>query len=146
MILLDANVLIYSHHSDMREHTAAREWLEKQLTRPEPIGLPWLAIWAFIRISSNPQIWRNPKTAEDLFDRIDEWLTQPNVVIVEPGPRHHRILRSLILTTSAAGNGTTDAALAALAIEHAATLASTDRDFRRFSGLRWVNPLDLDQA
>jgi hypothetical protein len=115
------------------------------LSRAEPIGLPWLAIWGFIRISSNPQIWRNPNAPQDLFDRVDEWLSQPNILIVEPGPRHYRILRELILTRGAAGNAITDAALAAIAIEHAATLASTDRDFRRFSGLKWVNPLE-DQA
>jgi uncharacterized protein len=34
-----------------------------------------------------------------------------------------------------------DAVLAAIAMEHGATLFTTDRDFSRFSRLKWRNPL-----
>jgi len=85
-------------------------------------------------------LWPKPPSIEVLFDRIDEWRNQPNVVLLNPGTRHQAILKAMMLESGVVGGS--DAVLAAMAIENAATLASTDRDFRRFSGLRWVNPLD----
>ena len=110
---------------------------------PEVIGLAWISIWAFVRICSNPKLWKadQPETGE-LFQVVNSWLEAPNIVLVNPGARHWQIFRSLVLQSGATGNLISDASLAAIAIEHAATLASSDRDFGRFSGLRWVNPLD----
>jgi len=142
VILLDANILLYAHHPEMPEHARAREWLELQFAKPETIGLCWLSIWAFLRVSSNTQIWLRSKPIHEQFDRIDEWLEHPRVVVLHPGPRYRHILREITVSANAVGRLASDAAIAALAIEHAATLASTDRDFRRFSGLRWINPLD----
>lgn len=143
MVIPDANLLIYSYQTKTSQHKAALAWLEKTFSGSDTIGLTWITLWAFIRINSNPRVWRNQASSvSELFDRIDEWQEQSNVVLVNPGPRHKQILRSLMVESGAVGNLASDAVLAAIAIEHAATLASTDRYFRHFSGLRWVNPLD----
>ena len=94
-----------------------------------------------MRLSTNPRVLAKPKTPKEAFQIVREWLALPGVVVVQPGPRHAELLERLVVDNRAAGPLTTDAALAALAIEHGATLASTDRDFSRFPDLRWVNPI-----
>ena len=143
MVVPDANLLIYAYQIESPQHEVAAAWLESALASPQIIGLSWPTLWAFLRINSNPRLWGGFEVPLDrLFDTVDEWLQLPNVVLVQPGPRHGQILREIMIESNTRGTRSTDAALAALAIEHAATLASTDRDFRRFSGLRWINPLD----
>jgi toxin-antitoxin system PIN domain toxin len=140
--MVDVNLLIYAYNPAAEQHAAAAGWLRKMFSQQEAIGLSWLTIWAFLRITTNTRLWRRPVSADDALDRITEWLKQPNVIIVEPGNRHFSILKSIIGSGRFLGTVITDAALAAIAIEHAATLASSDSDFRKFSGLRWINPLE----
>lgn len=142
MVILDANILIYAHHAESQQYAAASAWLEKQMDGIDTVGLTWPVLWAFLRISTNDKVWRRPPSTAEVFERIEEWQGQPNVVLVQPGPRHRQILKDLTLQSGARGALVSDAVLAAIAIEHAATLISTDRDFRLFSGLRWINPLD----
>ena len=142
MVIPDANILIYAYNADAVQHKTAAEWLIQSFKASELVGLCWPSLWAFIRLNTNPKLWPKPKSSEEVFDIIHDWQSQPNALIVHPGPRHNAILRSLVLETRSIGTLVSDATLAAIAIEHAATLVSTDRDFRRFSGLRWVNPLD----
>ncbi len=144
MVIPDANILIYTYNPDAPQQRALSAWLQAQLAGRDQIGLTWLTLWAFIRIIPNPKLWPNAPSVERVFDVVDEWLSLPNVVLVQPGGRHATILKSLMLGTDPFKSIASDAALAAIAIENAATLASTDRDFRRFSGLRWVNPLESD--
>lgn len=141
MTLLDANILLYAYNADAAEQAPAARWLQDLLTSGESIGLPWVSLWAFLRIATNHRIWPNPLPARSALEVVGEWLSQPAVVAVEPGPRHAEILERLILANGASGTLVSDAALAALAIENGATLASTDQDFRRFPDLKWVNPL-----
>ncbi len=138
----DVNILIYAQNPGAAQHRAAAEWLSRQFETHETVGLSWMVLWAFVRIASNPRVWKSPVSTEELFDRLEDWLSQPNAVLVQPGPRHKTILTRLVLESGVVGSIISDAVLAAIAIEHAATLASTDRNFGRFSGLRWVNPLD----
>jgi uncharacterized protein len=141
VVIPDANLLIYSHDIGSSHHGAAIEWLNRQF-ETSMLAFTWPTCWAFLRIASNPRIFERPASSEQLFDRLDEWLSHPNVAFVNPGPRHPEILKRLILAAGVRGSLISDAVLAAIAIEHAATLSSTDRDFRRFSGLRWIDPLD----
>lgn len=141
MIVVDANILIYAYHADAPLHQAAARWLENVVDGPDVVGLPWITLWAFLRISTNPRLWPNPKSAEDAFRVIRELLAQPRVAIVRPEARHAEMLERLVIKHRATGPLSTDAVLAALALEHGATLASTDQDFSRFTDLRWVNPL-----
>lgn len=142
MTILDANLLLYAYNSNAPQQGMAAEWLRELLESRETVGLPWVTIWAFIRISTNSRIWPNPRPAKDAFAIVGEWLAQPGVIALHPGPRHAEILEKLVSEHGAIGPLVTDAVLAALAIEYGASLASTDHSFRRFPELRWLNPLN----
>jgi len=141
MTIIDANLLLYAYNADAPQQRKAAEWLAKLLESGEIICLPWVTIWAFIRITTNSRLWANPRPAREAFAIVREWLAQPGVVPLHPGPLHADILERIVIDYDAAGPLLTDAALAALAIEHGATLASADQDFSRFPDLKWVNPL-----
>ena len=141
MTILDSNVLLYAANADAPQQRPASYWLAKLFASGEVVGLPWLSLWAFLRVSTNGRIWPNPLSGHEAGALIKGWIEQPAVVVPEPGPRHTEIIQRMIEVYGATGALVTDAALAALAIEHGATLASTDQDFRRFPEVRWVNPL-----
>ena len=141
MTILDANVLLYAYNADAPQHRAATQWLKKLFEGSETIALPWISIWAFVRIGANSRISIAPMAAREAFAIVAEWLNQPGVVLLNPGPLHTQILEKLVRDFGATGPLVTDAVLAALAIEYGASLASADQDFRRFPDLRWVDPL-----
>jgi toxin-antitoxin system PIN domain toxin len=141
VILVDANLLIYAVDADSAHHKRARRWLEEALSADTWVGLPWIVLLAFLRITTRAGIMRKPLAPGQAVDFVDEWLAQPYVALVVPGEQHWGVLRNLLLSDGTAGNLTSDAHLAALAIEHGCQIASADNDFRRFSGLTLVNPL-----
>ena len=141
MILVDANILLYAYLARSEHHAAARAWAEAAFSGPVPVRLAWTTILAFLRISTNPGLRGRPLRMEEAAAVVDEWLSQPNVDILTPGERHWEILRDLLKAAQVRGALTSDAHLAALAIEHGATLCTCDRDFTRFPGLRILNPL-----
>ncbi len=141
MILPDINLLLHAYNSDSPIHTAARSWWEALVTGTQPGGWAWAAILGFLRISTHRQVLTNPLPVATACAHARAWLAQPYVAIVDPGARHAEILFGLLESLGTAGNLTTDAHLAALAIEHQAEIHSTDADFGRFPGLRWTNPL-----
>ena len=141
MIIPDVNLLVYAYDSGARRHEAAREWWEALMNGAGSVGIPWIVILGFIRIATHPSILKNPLEADSACSRVRAWLARPNTIVVHPGARHSDILFKLIEATGTSGNLTTDAHLAALAIEHQAEIHSTDADMARFPGLRWVNPL-----
>jgi hypothetical protein len=141
LILLDANILLYLSNLDAPEHAQTKRWMDNLLEGPQWIGLPWVTIWAFIRISTNRRLFPTPLTVSEAFQVIHKLLAAPRVMIVQPGPRHSVILEKLLTEHQAAGPLVTDAVLAALAMEQGASVASTDEDFRRFPEVHWINPL-----
>ncbi len=141
MILIDANLLIYAYDSTNPHHETARQWLEERLSAPEPVGFAWHPIVAFLRIMTNQQVFERPLTAAEARAVVDTWVERPNVVLLEPSPRHWEILDRLIEEGSVRGPLMTDAHLAALALGNGATLCTTDGDFARFPGLETLNPL-----
>ena len=142
MKLVDLNLLIYAVNRDAPHHTAARRWWEDCLSGSEPIGLAWAVILGFLRITTHPRVMPHPMTSEQAIDVVDDWLCQPVVHVVSPTERHWDIFRQLVKPLGTAGNLTMDAHLAALAVEHGATLCSTDVDFSRFRMLQWTDPLE----
>lgn len=142
MILVDANLLLYAYHARAPQHAAAKAWLESALSGPELFRVAWLTVWAFLRIGTNPRIFDRPLSIAEAEAAVSSWLEQPNADVLEPGDRHWAILARLMREGQAAGPLVMDAALAALAIEHGATLYTTDRDFARFRELEWTNPLE----
>lgn len=141
MILLDANLLIYAVNRDLPQHKAAKTWLEKTFSASENAGLPWISLLAFLRLCTNPRVFKSPIKVEEAIAYVDEWLALPAVSLVTPGLRHWEIFRTLVIQCGMAGNLTTDAHIAALALESGGTVYSADNDFRRFPGIRHVNPL-----
>jgi len=141
LILLDANLLLYAKISEFPEHGRARSWLEERLNDAPRVGMPWPSLLAFLRIATNARVFPSPLAPDDAWKQVTDWLALPNVWIPLPTERHEEILGQLIRTSSAVADLVPDAHLAALAMEHGLTLCSTDGDFARFDGLRWLDPL-----
>jgi toxin-antitoxin system PIN domain toxin len=143
MIVPDINILVHAYNLEAREHKPARAWWERTLGSTAPIGLPWASILGFIRITTLPRLTKRPLYPSEATGHVKEWLAAPNVSILTPGETHAQLVFNFLDELGTAGNLTTDAHLAALAIEYRAELASTDSDFARFRGLRWFNPLEV---
>jgi len=141
MIVVDANILVYAVNEDAPLHRKAKLWLQSAISGPATVGLSWSVLLAFLRLTTRPSFFRRPLSVGIALDLISSWLAQPSVTVVHAGPEHLRILRDLLMPTGAGGNLTSDAHLAALAIEHGAELCSSDSDFARFRSLKWINPL-----
>jgi uncharacterized protein len=141
MILPDINLLIHAHNLDSPDHRAAREWWDTALSGTEIVGLTWVVLLGFVRITTHRAILNNPWPVEETLQRIEAWIAQPNVRIIHPTHRHAEWFGQFLRSVGTAGNLTTDAHLAALAMEHGCTVYTTDADFARFPGLRWTNPL-----
>ncbi len=143
MIVLDANVLVYAYHPQSPLHARAKAWVEAAFEGPEPVRLPWPTIAAFLRLTTNPKVFQAPLTIEEAEAAVSAWFELPTVAPIDPGERYWTVLRALLLKSQVSGPLVSDAVLAALAVEHGATLCTTDRDFRRFEGLKLLNPLDV---
>jgi toxin-antitoxin system PIN domain toxin len=142
VILVDANLLLYAYHPRAAQHAASRAWLEEALTGPELVRFAWLTVWAFLRIGTNPRAFERPLSTAEAEAAVASWLAQPVAGILDPGERHWEILRGLMRGGQTTGPLVMDAVLAAIALEHGATLCTTDRDFSRFADLKWTNPLE----
>lgn len=136
MVIVDANVLLYAVDSAAAHHDPALTWLDSALSGTEAVGLAWVALLAFIRVSTNHAAFPAPMSVDDAVAQVDSWLGAPAAVIAQPTARHASVLGGLLRESGAAGNLATDAHLAALAIEHRAEVVSYDRDFARFAGIR----------
>ena len=141
MIVLDVNLLLYAYNSTAAQHHAARKWLGGIFSGQELVGLPWLTISAFLRISTNHRIFPNAISMDDAIGVAQQWIDLPHVRPLAPGELYWSHLQKVLREGHVSGPDTTDAELAALTIGHGGVLHTTDRDFARFPGLRWVNPL-----
>jgi uncharacterized protein len=145
VILVDANLLLYAYHPRGELHEKSRAWLEAALSGPDLVCFAWLTLWAFLRISTNHRVFERPLSMSEAEAAISSWLAQPAASILEPGEQHWEILRGVMRIGQTTGPLVMDAVLAAIALEHGATICTTDRDFSRFSGLKWMNPLAPNQ-
>ena len=140
MILVDANIVLHAYHPQSELHEPCRLWIEENFSAPSPIGFPWLTIWAFLRISTNPRAFEKPLTMKEAASIASSWFDVAAVRVVVPGERYWEILRNLLLEAQVSGPLVTDAALAAMAIEQGARVCTTDRDFARFAEVQVVDP------
>lgn len=132
----DVNVLLSAINGDSPQHGPARMWLEAAFAEPGAIGFSWVAVLGFIRLATRPGIFPNPLGVEDALGLVDDWLNHPHARVLNPTDRHGALLARLLIGAGHAGDLTTDAHLAAIAIEQGATLGTFDHDFERFAGLR----------
>lgn len=140
-MIVDANLLLYARNSLDERHDRAREWLESRLNGTTRVGLPWWSLAAFVRISTNPRAFPDPLTSDQAAGQVEEWLDAPCAWLAEPTANFRRVFIGLVRKYSVRGALTTDAQLAALAIDHGVSLASTDSDFARFREIAWIDPL-----
>lgn len=137
----DLNLLIYAVDRRAPSHRPARRWWNELLSGTETVGLAWLVLLGFVRLTTNPRVVRTPLSSGEALDYLDRWLAHPVTTVLEPTPRHAAVIRDLLGRTGTGGNLVADVHLAALAMEHGAVLYSADHDFGRFAGLDWVDPL-----
>jgi toxin-antitoxin system PIN domain toxin len=141
MKLVDVNILIYAVNQRSEHHVKVLTWWNDAISGDEVVGLPWLVISGFVRITTNPRLLDQPLTIVEAVEQVDTWLAEPNVRTVPESDRHWLLFRDFIQQAGAGGNRTTDAHLAALAVANGATLVSCDLGFARFPQLRWENPV-----
>jgi uncharacterized protein len=141
VIVLDANILLYAYDGTSLRHSEASEWLKEAFSGSELIGFPWQVVWAFLRLSTSSRVFTNPLSMETAVEVAQQWMDLKQARILAPGERHWSLLQQMLIEGRVRGPLTTDAELAALTIEHGGVLHTTDRDFARFPGLRWMNPL-----
>ena len=142
MILHDVNLLVYAVDESSPFHQSTNAWWNESLSASVPVGLCYPSILGFLRLVTNRRVFTDPLPLPSASALLEEWIEQPNTTFVLPTARHWPILSSLLATTGATGNLTTDAHIAALAIEHGYTVYSSDADFGRVQNLSWINPLN----
>ncbi len=142
MIIPDINLLVYAYNSDAPFHESSKEWFEACLSGRKQVGFAWVVMLGFVRIMSSNAVLTDPMEPLEAVEHVRSWLARPQTRIVIPGPQHLAILAEIMRESRASGRLTTDAHLAAIAIETQSELHSNDLDFARFSGLRWRNPLE----
>jgi len=138
--LVDTNVLLYAVNEADDEHERARSWLDDALGGTEAVGFSWVVLLAFLRLVTKVGLFPRPLAPRDALAVVRAWLDQAPSIVVEPTSRHLEVLAGLIDSVGTGGNLTSDAHLAALAVEHDATIVSYDHDFARFAGVRWTSP------
>jgi hypothetical protein len=141
MTVPDVNLLVYAVDEESPFHERSRHWWDGVLSSTGVVGLCYPSILGFVRMTTNRHVFASPLSVGDALDRVGSWIDQPNAVLLTPTGRHWSILSGLLREADVGANLTTDAHIAAYAMEHAGTLYSNDGDFARFDGLRWRNPL-----
>jgi hypothetical protein len=140
MILPDVNILIHAINEDSPKNEKIRKWWDSVLSEPTPVFFPWAVLLGFVRISTNPRLFGNPLSIREASTYVRSWLNQPQVTIINPKNGHWDLVEELLHKAGTAGNLTTDAHLAALAIQWDCVIYSTDTDFARFPGVKWKLP------
>ena len=141
MIIPDLNLLIYAYDETSPHHARAAKWWTSCLSGTAPVGIAWLVALGFVRIWTNSRVFANPMSVDTAAAHVESWLARRVVRVVQPGPRHAGLLFGFLREVGKGGNLTTDAHLAALAVEAGAVIHTADTDFLRFSGVKWTNPL-----
>lgn len=140
-MIVDANILLYAVDETSPFHEAASSWITQALNGSQRVGIPWQSSWAFLRIATNPRAMIDPLTPNEAWEYITDWLEAPAAWVPAPGRGHREILRSLTVDLDLRAGLVSDAALAAICIEHGSAIVSADSDFARFRDLRWINPV-----
>ena len=142
MILPDTNLLLYAFNPHVAQHRRAASWWESCVNGAEAVGLTWSTVVAFVRLTTKDPVFDPVPPVGDVLDEVEAWLARPHDRIIEPKPTHVQAMRSIAEPLGLGGDVMNDVHLAALALEYGAVVHTADRDFARFTGVRWLNPLD----
>jgi toxin-antitoxin system PIN domain toxin len=140
MKIVDANILLYAVNSASEHHAASRRWLDQALSGSDSVGLAWVPLLAFVRLTTKVGLFPSPLRTADAMQHVAEWIGAPGAIVIGPTPRHAEVLAGLLAQAGSGGNLVNDGHLAALAVEHRASIVSYDTDFGRFDGVRWQTP------
>jgi toxin-antitoxin system PIN domain toxin len=140
MKIVDANVLLYAVNTASQHHGSSLRWLDGALSGADSVGLAWMPLLAFARLATKDGLFPSPLRVEDAIGQVVDWLAAPTAVLVAPTARHATILGGMLKQVGSGANLVNDAHLAALAVEHRASIVSYDSDFGRFDGVRWDRP------
>ncbi len=143
MKIVDANVPLYVVNSASEHHRPSRRWLDTELSGADTVGLAWVSLLAFVRLTTKVGLFPAPLTPEEATQQVNAWLSAPGAVLANPTPRHAAMIAGLLAGVGTGGNLVSDAHLAALAIEHRGAIVSYDNNFGRFDGITWLTPRDL---
>lgn len=143
MKIVDANVLLYAVNTSSEHHMSSLRWLDGALSGGDRVGFAWVPLLAFVRLATKEGLFPRPMSPEDAMGQVADWLSAPSAVLVNPTARHADLLARILAQVGTGANLVNDAHLAALAIEHRASIVSYDRDFGRFAGVRWDHPSAL---
>src|SRR5271155_2512976 len=139
--IIDTNILIYSVDQSSPFHTEAEEWLNVAFARGDALGIPWVTALAFLRVLTYSSALKQPFTMDEVSVKLDELLSQSNVELIHPSNAHWRLFKELLIENHVSGRFVSDTHLAALCFEHNAQLCTYDRGFRRFKGLKIIDPI-----
>lgn len=142
MMVPDVNLLLYAEIEAYPLHERARKWWEAALNGERRVGLAPVCLFGFLRLSTNRRVFREPLSVAEALERVGGWLALDVVTPLLPGSRHLELAFGLLDRLGTGANLTTDVQIAAHALEHQGEVYSNDRDFARFEGVRWVNPLE----
>lgn len=139
-MIVDANVLLYARNESVDQHQRAKGWLEQALNGDTRVGLPWWSLAAFVRIATNARAFDRPLSAHEAAEQVEDWIRAPRAWIAQPTAAYGAVFLKLLRRYNITAGLTTDAQLAALAVDHGVPLVSADADFARFQELDWINP------
>jgi len=139
--IVDTSVLLPAVSPSLPQHAPARRALEAAINDERPVGLTWVVVNAFLRLTTKPGLFERPLTIDAAWELVDGWREHPNVQVVQETEEHARLWSELLRSAGSGGDLTTDAWIAAIALAHGASVLTFDSDFARFPGLRWENPL-----
>lgn len=144
MLFPDINIMVYAYDSASNHHAECANWLESALNGDVDVCFSWHTIMGLMRVLTTVKMVKNAFTAKEAMQIADDMMATPVSRMLLPGDQHFSIFRRLVNETGISGARLSDAHIAALAIEHGATVVSTDRDFRAFDGVKLINPLATD--
>ena len=142
MIVPDIDLLVLAYNDGSPSHDDAWRWWEGLINGAESVGMPWAVSTGFVRLMTNPTVLSSPLSPPAAVDQVRQWLNHEHIIPLNPGVRHLEYLDRNLAVAPATARLVPDAHIAALAMENGAEVHTNNaRDFRRFPGLLWRNPL-----
>jgi len=137
---VDTNVLVYATDTGTDVGGVASELIERLARGPDLLYVFWPALMGFVRIATHPGFNERPLTPAEAIRSVASLLSRPHV----RAPGEDAGFLDIYASTApqmTRGRQVPDAHIAALMRQHGVgTIYTRDRDFRRFDGIRAMDP------